>query len=58
MKKMNKQPFYHNFTINLTATRELSGSEITEALKKIKDVLPDVDIKYLDVEAGDPADLM
>lgn len=55
---MNKQPFYHNFTVNLTATRELSEVEIRETLEKIKDVLPDIDIEYLDIEAGDPCDLM
>lgn len=65
---MNKQPFYCVLTVLFTATRELSESEVAEAVKKSLLKIPGVlapgkprggvIVEAFECEAGDPADLM
>ena len=60
----NKQPFYHEISILLTATAELNGDVIREILERelpkvFSEVIPNsIELQFCEAEPGDPADLI
>lgn len=67
-QKRNAQPFYHRAVVLFTATREISLSELQEALRgqrSLATAFPTslvgadtITVEECDAEPGDPADLV